>query len=63
MGETATGKYGNSVADPGVYPEYRIRFFSHPGSRIMDLGSRVKKYYGSRIRIEEYKNFLPKNCF
>ncbi len=35
-----------SVADPDVYPGSRIRVFSHPGSRIPDLGSRIPKNMG-----------------
>jgi hypothetical protein len=42
-----------SVADPGCLP--RIRIFSIP-----DPGS---EFFQSRIRIEEFKYFCPKNCF
>jgi hypothetical protein len=35
--------------------------FSHPGSRIQSLF--LKKIPDSRIRIQEFKYFNPKNCF
>jgi hypothetical protein len=44
-----------SVADPGclsrirdVYPGSRILIFTHPGSRIPDLGSRIQKQQQKR---------------